>query len=73
MNALDLKQYLAKYTDDELSKLEVVRPSSDHSYYKSPSVTITEAEKTKDRHLFEYFEDYNMSPGSTKVQVLLIG
>jgi hypothetical protein len=71
MNALGLKQYLSKFDDGQLSKLEVVRPGSDHSYTRSRSITMTDAEKNQG-DFFEYFDDANMSDGGKKIQVLLV-
>ena len=71
MKVRELKAYLSELAE-ELNEAEIVTSGSDHSYCKSP-VQFMDAERAKDGSYYEYWDDANMSKGSKKTKVLLVG
>jgi len=74
MKIKDLRT-LVNGLDSSLDDAEIVVESTDHSYRHASAAVVT-AEYSKGRcleYFNEYFDDENMSAGSTKIKVLLVG
>jgi len=68
MTAGELKKKLEEVPDDAY----VVLDSRDHSYRTADGVHLIDAEE-HNRRFYEYFSDEEMTSGSKKVQVVLVG
>lgn len=63
---------LKKKLEDVDDSTPVVTHGSDHSYNTVGFCGVTSAEGSKHGECFEFFNEENMSPGSTEILVFLI-
>jgi len=68
MTAGELRKKLERVPDDT----HVVIDGRDHRYYSAEGVHLIDAEE-HNKKFFEYFSDEEMTTGSKKVRVVLVG